>query len=460
MIRRNLFWVLITASGLLVGGPAPANASSLSETTLLTTGLDGTGVDDALAMPTARAVSHDGRMTVFSTAATNQVVGDANGLSDVFTYDASTRKTELVSRTPGGQPGNGASMWPTISADGRYVAYLSAATTIVPGTSHSCTGQCGAVLVYDRTTGRTVVANVASNGAALPSPFHDKPAISANGNVVVFASPLQLNSASSSEYLYVRDLKAATTSLVSLDSNRQPIPTRSGEASLSQDGQLVTYTTVAPGVSYDTNNVNDVYVYDRSAGKISLVSVARGGLAAGDSSSSGAVISGDGTCVTFSSHAGNLVAGDKRGYRDVFVRQLATGLTTRVSVASNGTEGTLGSYDPDISQNGRFVVFGSDASNLVGGDTNQRADIFLHDRFAGITRRVNLASHDSAQANHHSDGPAISGDGKTVVLRSLAGNLITPPKQTHPNNLYRVYNPVVEIPYYDTTDILNLFGRT
>jgi Tol biopolymer transport system component len=134
-------------------------------------------------------------------------------------------------------------------------------------------------------------------------------------------------------------------------------------------------------------------------------------------------ISADGRLVAFTSVAKNLVAGDASVRRDIFVRNRATGRTRRVSVSSTGAEANSLSLFPAISADGRFVVFTSAASNLVGGDTNRKYDIFLHDRATGRVHRVSVSST-GAQANNQSLWPAISADGRIVAFTSYASNLV------------------------------------
>ncbi len=132
-------------------------------------------------------------------------------------------------------------------------------------------------------------------------------------------------------------------------------------------------------------------------------------------------MSADGRFVAFESSASNLVAGDTNGRYDVFVRDRLAGVTRRVSVGAGG-QANNGSDSPAISADGRFVAFYSDASNLVAGDTNGRSDVFVRDRLAGVTRRVSVGA--GGQANSESFGPAISADGRFVAFYSYASNLV------------------------------------
>jgi hypothetical protein len=461
MTRSKKILALAGLCGLLLGVPAPAGASSLSTTTLITPGLDGSGANGRFLMGNGRSLSRDGRITVFATQSTNHIPNDTNGASDVFAYDRITKRTELVSQNASGQPGNAASMYPTVSADGRYVSYLSSASDIVPGVASNCPSpnQCGMVIVYDRTTKHQVVASRKTGGHVLPSYYYDSPTISGNGQFVVFAARVPTPTGVT-ENLYIRHLPTEITRLVSADNADNPVRTFGGEPSVSYDGRFVTFTTAEPIVPGDTNGVNDVYVRDVQLYTTTLVSAAaHGATTAGNIGASGGMISSNGRFVTFHSFSSDLVAGDTRGYRDVFLRDLQTGSTRRISVSNNGTQGNYGSYDPDISDDGRYVTYTAESNNLVPADTNSHPDILLYDRFANITRRINVGSGRGAQANDYTEVASISGDGKAVVFRSWARNLVPSGANLTTNNLYQIYNPVVHIPYYDPEDIADLLGQ-
>lgn len=195
---------------------------------------------------------------------------------------------------------------------------------------------------------------------------------------------------------------------------------------VSGDGRFVAFESSADNlIGGDTNQAGDVFVHDRKPGKTKRVSVASDGTQGNDLSGS-ASISGDGRFVAFVSAASNLVPGDTNGVFDVFVHDRKTGITTRVSVASDGTQGNADSAfvgAPQLSSGGRFVAFESFASNLVPGDTNGTLDIFVHDRQTGTTTRASVAS-DGVEGNDQSLSPSISGDGRFVSFDSVASNLV------------------------------------
>jgi Tol biopolymer transport system component len=200
--------------------------------------------------------------------------------------------------------------------------------------------------------------------------------------------------------------------------------------------------------------VGDVFVHDRQTGQTSRVSVATDGMQA-NGESWNATISADGRYVAFESRASNLVPAYNNGTWDIFVHDRQTGQTSRVSVASDRSQANNYSWAPAVSPDGRFMAFSSGASNLVPGDTNDVGDVFVHDRQTGQTSRVSVAS-DGTEGNSHSGWPSISADGRTVAFESWASTLV--PGDTNntsdifvheragANQLSNVYLPVVARP--------------
>src|SRR3989441_47631 len=192
---------------------------------------------------------------------------------------------------------------------------------------------------------------------------------------------------------------------------------------LSADGRFIAFVSLATSlVAGDTNGATDVFVRDRQTGTTERVSVASDGTESNDASL-GSALSADGRLVAFQSDATNLVPGDTNSATDVFVHDRQTGMTERVSVASDGTQANNASSYPVLSADGRFVAFDSAATDLVAGDTNGASDVFVHDRQTGTTERVSGAS-DGTQGNDASAGPALSADGRLVAFHSTATNLV------------------------------------
>jgi len=269
---------------------------------------------------------------------------------------------------------------PTLSADGRFVAFGSDATNLVPGDTNGVSD----AFVYDRLSGTTERVSVSSTGAQADDDSFAgffAPAVSADGRFVAFSSDA---------------------------------------------------TNLVPG---DTNDQTDVFVRDRCltngvsvagcTAKTQRVSVSSSG-AQGSGRSLSPTLSADGRFVAFASEADDLVVGDTNEAFDVFVNDRMTGMTERVSVDSTGAQANAASLEhfcPALSADGRFVAFESDATNLVPVDTNGVTDVFVHDRLTATTDRVSVDSA-GAQANDGSNFPAISADGSVVAFVSTATNLV------------------------------------
>ncbi len=194
---------------------------------------------------------------------------------------------------------------------------------------------------------------------------------------------------------------------------------------ISGNGRYVVFGSLATNlVANDTNNQGDVFAYDMFTGHTERVSVSSATDQGNGFSGNGAAITKDGRYIAFSSQATNLVSNDTNGHQDIFVRDTQTGTTQIASVASDGTQGNgdSGYSTVAISDDGRYVAFYSIASNLVANDTNNKDDVFVHDMQTGATRRVSVSSA-GTQGNDHSFIDSISSDGKYVLFDSMATNL-------------------------------------
>ena len=223
--------------------------------------------------------------------------------------------------------------------------------------------------------------------------------------------------------MFVHDTVTGTTTRVSVDSTGTQANSSSIDPAISADGRYIAFESSASNlVPGDTNSDVDVFVHDTVTGTTTRVSVDSTGTQA-NSQSFDPAISADGRHITFGSNATNLVPGDTNGRTDVFVHDAVTGTTTRVSVDSTGTQANSSSFDPAISADGRHITFESSASNLVPGDTNISPDVFVHDTLTGTTTRVSVDST-GTQANGNSFEPAISADGRHIAFESFASNLV------------------------------------
>jgi Tol biopolymer transport system component len=308
------------------------------------------------------SISADGRFVAFS--------DDAN----VFVYDLKGGKTRLVSQDPAGQPARGFSASPSTSGDGRYIAFSSDAKKM---TAPKPTARRNA-FVRDMKTGKVEQVNVSSAGKPGNGDCHH-PSISANGRYVAFESNASnLVKGAKGWNIFVHDLKKHNTRLASVSSAGKKANAASHNPSFSGDGRYVAFESKATNlVKRDTNKSYDIFRRDLVKHETVRVSVSSSGKQAnGDSRS--ASISNHGGFIAFYSRATNLVKGDTNHKVDVFFRNERSGKTVRVSLSSSGKQANGGSHNPpSISADGRFVAFASQASNLVPGDTNDRWDAFL-----------------------------------------------------------------------------------
>jgi plastocyanin len=370
----------------------------------------------------ALALSADGRSVAFESAATNLVPGDTNGASDIFVRDRVTGTTRRVSVDGAGVQADNVSQQVAISGDGRFVAFSSNAANLVTGDTNGVSD----VFVHDMSTGATERVSVDSAGAEAVGGTSWQPAISADGQFVTFASAatnLEPGNPGGDFHIYVHDRTTGSTVRVSVNDAGDPSNGSSGGPNLSADGRFVTFASAGDNlVAGDTNGTYDVFVRDLQAGTTERVSVDGAG-GEGDASSGHSSISGDGRYVVFDSSASNLVSGDLNGAVDVFVHDRQTGTTERDSVTGAGSEASSDSASSAISGDGRSVVFESFAGNLVPGDTNGAKEVFLHDRQSGVTERLALDDCGS-QGNSVSFEAHVSADGSAVAFGSYASNLI------------------------------------
>lgn len=411
---------LTFATGVLLIGIAATSVGAF-DVERVSVATDGTEGD---ASSTTSAISADGRHVAFVSAASTLVPDDTNLQLDVFVHDRATGATERVSVAADGTEAQGQSTTPALSADGRFVAFASPAPNLVAGDDN---GRFD-IFVRDRVAGTLELVSLASDGSA---GLADSvaPSISADGNLVVFASAAALVPEDTNDTfdIYVRDRASMTTTRVSVGSGGVQGDNLSLAPRISADGGVVVFHSFASNlVAGDTNNVPDVFAHDRATGTTARVSVSSLG-AQGNQQSVGASISGDGRYVGFDSDASTLVAGDVNGRTDVFVHDRVTGATERVSVASDGTEANnrSGFVDPPaLSFDGRHVAFTSGATNLVPDDTNNRVDVMLRDRVAGTTVRVNVAADGTEADGSSTLWPNMSADGSVIVYASSATNLV------------------------------------
>lgn len=443
---RHVAVGLALALVVLLLTPTEATAAT-GTTTRVSVASDGTAGDQQSLFP---ALTADGRFVAFESSATNLVAGDTNGVSDVFVHDKQSGVTERVSVDTAGRQGNARSGQPALTDDGRYVAFYSDSSNLVPGDTNAQAD----VFVRDRLNGSTERVSVAHNEAEGNGSSAGRPAISADGQDVAFQSdatnllPEDENGlpqdTNRSTDVFVRDRENAFTQRVSLPAVGGEALGNSTNPAISGDGRYVAFQSSAAnmvGLGADTNNADDVFLHDtwewdfemvtrRMVPDTSMVSVATDGTK-GNGASRRPAISADGLYVAFDSASTNLVSGDDNSTEDVFVHRHRVGFdqdsdeTTLASVAADGTAANGGSRDATISADGRYVAFQSEASDLVAADTNDSSDVFARDRQGSVTSRMSLADNGAQAANGLIIGPPdVSDDGRYAVFDNRASNLV------------------------------------
>lgn len=467
-LQQNKIWqVIITVTWVGIVALSPlehAGASSLSVTTLETKGQNNIGANGDIHKSPARTLSADGRISVFSSQATNLVDGPHNAMEQVYAYDRITKKTELVSRNAEGGPGSGGSYTPTITADGRYVAYASTARDVVPGLNDFCEGwsdPCTNIIMHDLITKYTRVVNIESKKKRLPTidtgVGGEAPIITRDGRYVTFLSYHPFSPTSKNGYrLVIRNIEEQSTRIVEL-TNADDQVSESGfwNATINDTGRFIAFSTDERLVSNDYNGQPDVYLYDTQNNQVALVSSGLMGFSA--SHSFKPVISTDGNFIVYESTAENLTPNDHNKKTDVFLYDRQKATTTLVSRSTKGVPALDNSFAADVNGDGQYVVYASYAPNLVRPDTTN-VSIFLYYTNFGVTRLISRASHNGIPADNQSLAPSISQNGKAIVFSSKAHNLTsdTIPQNTLFSNLFMSFDVARQIPYYDQTDLLDL----
>lgn len=423
MLRRRrqstIVLILIAlAAALLV----PASASAAAKTKLISKSSAGVPGDSGSYVP---SVSASGRFIAFASDADNLVGNDSNGDTDVFVRDRKKGKTRRVSLRSNEKQGNDDSFDPAISASGRFVAFASRASNLVKNDTNEEVD----IFVRDRRKGRTWRVSVRSNGAQANGSSSD-PSISADGRYIAFASVatnlIKNDKTGSARDVFIHDRVTGKTRLASR-SSKGGQGTGTGFASnpaISANGRFVVFDSsregLAPG---DGDAVTDVFIHDRVKRKTRLVSKSSGG-SKGTEASRDPDVSGTGRFVVFRSAAPNLIGSDGNGRTDIFIRDRKKGKTKRISVATGGAEPSDGMASrPAISTNGRIVTWIDSSDELGGAQPPDIDDVYIRDR---RTRRTTLVHRSSGgvAGDDHAENAALDADGTVVAFETEADNLV------------------------------------
>ncbi len=414
----------------LTCGHAPARIVLVSQALDPATG----GNDSALPTP---ALSHDGRYVAFTSKASNltdPMPNPNDDEADVYLRDLWLGITVRVSDpADGGDFANGRSVSPSLSADGRVVAFTSHASDLIVG---DVPGPGGDIYVRDMDSGITERISRTHDGVGTPNGPSSSPSLSADGRRIAFHSLADnLVAGDVADFfddVFVHDRDSGITRRISVGAN-----SFSQAAAISADGRRVVFTSRASNlVPDDLNDRDDVFVHDLDSGITQLVSTSAFGSGA-DRASSSPAVSGDGRYVVFATTATNLIAaGDDNGYRDIYLRDLVAGTTQLISRGMDGALSNGHSYSPCISADGQRIGFSSDASNLVPDDSNGPVrDVFVHEPASGRTWRVSRAA-DGGAGNDTSENCGLSGDGRYIAFESTASNLLDDDGNGHVNDIF------------------------
>ena len=420
---------VIILSGLLLAAFAnassgtPVSVTRVSENTAI--GQGNRGSYDITITP-------DQHYAVFTTDATNLVPGDTNGVSDIIIKDLLADTYSRLSTSSSGAQANYGSYTGSISSDARYLTFVSKATNLVPGLNDN--NGFGDVYLKDTQTGTVTLVSTNTGGTVLANGESSLATISSDGRNVAFlsqASNLVPGDTNGVMDVFVRDTVAGTTTRVSTDSSGAQGNGVSGydyPPCISGNGRYVTFESDASNlVAGDTIGATDIFVKDLQTGVTTRVSTTSTGEQANDRSFFPS-ISKDGRYVLFRSQAYNLGAGDSPACQpltcsDVFRKDTVTGAVTWISTDAAGNPANSGSWDPHLSADGRYAAFTSDASNLAAGDTNNNFDLFVKDADTGAIYLTSVNASGQV-GNNWSVDPFVADGGGLVGFGSLASNLV------------------------------------
>lgn len=411
----------------VIGATGPASSGSgidFSDTIFIDTSrvsVDSNGAESD-SLNTAPSISSDGRYITYASSSTNLVAGDTNFADDIFLYDTVTEITKRISVDSGGNQGNSWSYEPSISGDGRYVTYASDADNLVAGDTNVTTD----VFLYDTVTEITIRVSVDSFGNEADG-YSNIPNISSNGEYITYGSDatnLVPGDTNFTADIFLYYIDTQETARISVDSGGTEGNGYSFYSAISGDNRYTVYQSDADNlVAGDTNIATDIFLYDLVNETTTRVSLDSGG-GQTNGSSLYPSISSDGRYIAYQSEANDIVAGDSNLSQDIFLFDNMSQTTTLVSKDSNGIISNNYSENPVVSGDGKYVAYTSYGDNLVSNDTNTTYDVFAFEVDTAKTFRVSVDS-DRNQGDNGSAGPAINDDGKYIVYQSDAANLVT-----------------------------------
>jgi len=395
-------------------GGCPANA------VLIRASISDSGIQPNERVEERLDLSANGRYVVFVSVADNLVVGDTNGRKDVFVFDRVFCTLRRVNVTTTGTQSNGTAYTPSISDDGQFVTFWGSGNSLIPYTDSDCSNPlaCHSVYIVNLQTGEIRRLSDSPNGQV--EGRSSSPSVNRDGSLVAFVSNANnLVAGDTTNYdIFVRNTQTNALERIPINGSFITRP------AITPDGRYLAFATDADLTPGSSPTGWDVYRYDRQTGQFALVSDPPGSEPNNGNTGrrSDVDISADGRYIAFESDASNLISGiaDLNGTYDVFVRDML-GSVSLVSISSAYGLGNKESIDPRISDDGRYVLFHSDATNLVPGNDGIDDNIYVHDRLTHSTTRVSRRADGSAVRGGFG---AISPDGNRIVFDSWSAGVI------------------------------------
>jgi Tol biopolymer transport system component len=416
-VRRRAVGTLIAASVLaLIAPPPPAGAIS---TYVPMNGIASLSTANKAGNKASfdPSVSWGGRFIAFTATSTDLVSGDTNGRTDVFVRDTLADTTTRVSVSSAGGQANGDSTRPAISPDGRYVAFESKASNLVGNDTNATTD----IFVRDLVAKTTIRASLRSTGAQSTGTA-EWPTISNDGKHVAFQTDdnaMAFGEGNGKIDAYVRDTQNGTTTRMSVDTNEASLLAGGTDPSISSNGRYVVFTSTTNQVGTDTNGAADVFLRDVLNGTTERVSITSTG-GQGNDDSTDATVSSDGRYVAFQSNAHNTTADDTGPTYTGVYRRDRTASTTQLVVRSQaGTAAGGSALSPKITADGSKVAFVSNANNLAPGDTNGQNDVFVRTVATNTTAMVSTTTT-GGPPDSWSRSAAISLDGTVTAYDTFS----------------------------------------
>jgi Tol biopolymer transport system component len=367
------------------------------------------------------SMSADGKYVTFYSWAKDLVNDDNNNSPDIFVYNRVNNTIKRINMGLDGKEANNYSFSPKISLNGKFVVFESYASNLVEND-----GSFNDIFVFNMINETINKVSVGLNGSNADN-NSSRPSISADGRYIAFdsnASNLVENDSNKFSDIFVYDRETNKMERISMGLGNEQSDNNSYNPFISADGRYVVFDSDASNlVANDHNKSKDIFIYDRQTHNMERVSVSPDGNEANGNSYSSSYMSADNRYVVFSSDASNLVSNDNNQFRDIFVFDRINKTVKRISKGLNGSEANENSYTVNISADGRYIAFQSNASNLVPDDNNQYRDIFIYNMLTEEIERVSLTSNDE-EANGNSYYPFVSADGRFITFDSSASNLV------------------------------------